>query len=534
MNVKGQRRGVILPSILLLVLIFMILGGALMSYGTSSLRVATYGQQSDQALYAAEAGLAEAAEVYLRTGELPDGFEGTLSGTLARYEVTCTENTGTGMKDVPGGPQIPPGTIHFLARGTSENKTTRKTGALFHLGLRPFQVGALADVMDIAKANFDAYNSVKMGSDPDAPIGPDALEGEAAILASNSNDGTVFSFTDAEVKGNVYVGPNGDPDNLIQESGNVTINNKDTLRKQIDVPPIELPESDGPEIPTLGTFQFLGDNNGVWSLGEAGPGGVGFSINTGAVNTNNFSHIDLAPGSSKVHGSEIMAGVSVTYFQVYTGPTNWVKIFEDGTMFFQSGGGGGVVEGQSPDLAAAVFGGAGGGGGGFAFLGNATNPDTLVPGRYGTVNINSGHPTTLDLKSDREYVFENLIVEGNGKLILPPGVSNVKIYVTGILRLDGENALINETRRAPHLNVYYTGTNDIQLAGGSRAYFTLKAPGANVRLSGPEGLRTEFHGALMGKSVTVQNANFHYDTATAGIGTGTAGTGIEHIHRHRL
>ena len=115
-------------------------------------------------------------------------------------------------------------------------------------------------------------------------------------------------------------------------------------RKQIDVPPIELPESDGPEIPTLGTFQFLGDNNGVWSLGEAGPGGVGFSINTGAVNTNNFSHIDLAPGSSKVHGSEIMAGVSVTYFQVYTGPTNWVKIFEDGTMFFQSGGGGGGVE----------------------------------------------------------------------------------------------------------------------------------------------------------------------------------------------
>ena len=108
------------------------------------------------------------------------------------------------------------------------------------------------------------------------------------------------------------------------------------------------------------------------------------------------------------------------------------------------------------------------------------------------------------------------------------------IYVTHSLSVEGEDALLNASRLAPNLKIYYTGEQDVNLSGGAHAFFTLVARDANISLKGPDGIRTQFFGALVGKDLEVKNAAFHYDTATSGIGTGTSGTSLSLLHRHRL
>ena len=99
---KLKPKGVVLPTLILVTLILMMLAGALLSGGTASLRVATHTQQSDQALYTAEAGLTRAADLYSHDGTLEQPFEGTLANG-SHYRVTVFENTGSTEMDVPGG-----------------------------------------------------------------------------------------------------------------------------------------------------------------------------------------------------------------------------------------------------------------------------------------------------------------------------------------------------------------------------------------------------------------------------------------------
>ncbi|MFA5508225.1 MAG: PilX N-terminal domain-containing pilus assembly protein [Vulcanimicrobiota bacterium] len=56
---KKSRQAVVLPSLVLVTMVLVVLATALLSSGTSSLRLSTFDQQSDQALYAAEAGSPE-------------------------------------------------------------------------------------------------------------------------------------------------------------------------------------------------------------------------------------------------------------------------------------------------------------------------------------------------------------------------------------------------------------------------------------------------------------------------------------------
>ncbi len=525
-----KNRAIILPTLFLVVVVLSVLCAALLSSSTSGLRVATHQAQADQALYAAEAGLAEAAEVYARTTSLPKDFGGSLSAISATYVVRCEENTGSSLKEVEGGPDIPPGTVYFISEGVSENGTRRRTGALFRLGMRAFQVGALAESMTADNASFDAYNSRLLGEDPHAMITNEARVLDAAVLASNSHEGQVFGFTNSNVQGGVYVGPDGDPELLIAETGTVDISNKASLNERIEVDPIEVPDLGGlPSIPILGNFSYINSpTEGTWALGQNGPSpGVSFTVDTNSRNYTTFSHVSPGAGNSIAHGTETTPAGPVKYVEIKRSNGNWVKIQDNGVMFHQDSGP--VYEGYSEDLANGIFGGAVPGGS----YGDVTNPDELLGGSYRTLRIQDGWTGTLE--SNQEYVVKDLIVESDGRLLLPPGATNVKIYVTGTLRLSGENAIINETRRAPHLQIMYTGEDPVELSGGARAYFILKAPEAEINLTGPrEAQRTEFHGALVGKVVEVVNANFHFDTATAGIGTGTTGTGIQNIHRHRL
>jgi hypothetical protein len=118
---------------------------------------------------------------------------------------------------------------------------------------------------------------------------------------------------------------------------------------------------------------------------------------------------------------------------------------------------------------------------------------------------------------------------------LPDDGVGAKIYVTEKLAVRGDNAIANASRKPPKVKVFYTGDEPVDLSGGSKSYFTLVAPDADINLTSPFGSQaTEFFGALVGKNVKVSNANFHFDTDTTGIGTGTMGTAVTFIQRHRL
>lgn len=158
------------------------------------------------------------------------------------------------------------------------------------------------------------------------------------------------------------------------------------------------------------------------------------------------------------------------------------------------------------------------------------NPLELVPGSYDEVNIDA---IGTNLADDGTYVIKRLNVTGNGSINLPSDCDNVTIYVTETLSVEGEDAILNATRSAPNLKIYYTGTDPVNLAGGSQAYFTLVAEDADISLVGPGANPTEFFGALVGKTLQVENANFHYDVATSGIGTGTDSSVLTLLSRHR-
>ena len=124
----------VLPSLITLTVILLLLVSALLASGTTSLRVATHDQQSDQATYAAEAGLVKAAQEYVAKGSLPKRYEQTLEPTGSKFIVTIYENPGETEKPVAGGLVIPKKSAYLLAEGISENGTRRKSGALFRMG----------------------------------------------------------------------------------------------------------------------------------------------------------------------------------------------------------------------------------------------------------------------------------------------------------------------------------------------------------------------------------------------------------------
>jgi hypothetical protein len=161
---------------------------------------------------------------------------------------------------------------------------------------------------------------------------------------------------------------------------------------------------------------------------------------------------------------------------------------------------------------------------------SVTNPDLLTGGEYENVTIDS---VQTELESGQTFVVENLVITSQGALALPEEAESVNIYVRNSLILDGEDALLNDTRKAPKLNIFYSGTDEVQLRGGSMAYFTLYAPDADLRMNGGEESRTDFYGALVGRTIEVNQANFHFDLATLGIGKGTSGENLNILARTR-
>ena len=101
----------------MIVLTFLVL--AVTTQGTSSLRHVSHNVQSDQAYYAADAGLARALAEYEATGDIAGGDSGEIESTGATYSVALYSNDTDGPLEVLEGISIPTNTVLVVATGKS-------------------------------------------------------------------------------------------------------------------------------------------------------------------------------------------------------------------------------------------------------------------------------------------------------------------------------------------------------------------------------------------------------------------------------
>jgi len=538
------RNGMVLVYTLLVVGVLSVLAGAIATLGSTSLSVSQRDRNTEQAVYAAKAGLAVAAEEYGRTGMLAKPYTGAL--TDAGYAVTLYENRTSESITVPTGAVIPPNTVYMVSTGTA-NGVVRGMGALFRGGGGMFAVGALAEAFTSAGATFDAYDSSKEpdGYSGDGPAPESIINGTETILATNSISGTPVQLGTSTVNGGVYVGPGGDPATLISKNGS-TVTREVSLQEVITIPEIKVPAGgDGASpAPTSSTtpppdeppqqmkfndmtitpptrpgdpivfrkycFSMQLYPDGRFTAAETGSSSTAsgniydktytengkFTVSFNPFNINGDYHQLIVDTSAQRIAVEPGRPRAPHAAPTWTNCPLWLTNTFDNSA-------------TSGDP-------------------SVSNPATLEAGKYKDVTVNA---TTTKLKSGSTIVVENLTVNNAGKISLECGSDPVEIYVTGKLALDGKDTVLNYTRKAPNLKVYYTGTEPVKVSGGSSAYLTLAAPNAPIAL---DGMGSSFFGALVGKSLDVADATFHFDIATRGIGSGQGAGGMVLLARHRL
>ena len=145
-----------------------------------------------------------------------------------------------------------------------------------------------------------------------------------AVVASNTASGTTFELNNVKLDGGLYVGPGGDTGAQVVKAGTTSVGSEGILAKSIDIDDVEVPGGDDgdegdPQIPTLGTFKFLSvDGNDVWSLSDGA--GIDFRMGPRPAGTPAGQYPHVSSSWPVVQGTEVLGGVTVTYFSITTAP----------------------------------------------------------------------------------------------------------------------------------------------------------------------------------------------------------------------
>lgn len=541
---KWKETGFALPTLLLVTTLLLLIATALGQMGFSSLRVSAQDRDADRALFAAEAGLVAAAEEVTRTSDLVQPFTGTLPNETT-YEVLVFRNDSDDPMPTVKGVEIPPGTLYLHAIGTTRHGRKKHAGLLLDADARRFRVGALGNQFVTTTTAFDSFNS----DDGDYPT---SIMADARLAASNGTSGQIFDLTNTQMDGAIFVGAGGDPSALVTLDAVSTVGSATSLTEPLPTPDIVVPDIphadvDGDGEPDGGdaggdgsTYELTGSDLTIGMTGvdivittDSPPFNIVIEPdgNYSFTHPNGFGNGDFTTGAL-MHSTPIDVDVPARFIGTTDGSFQFVgqnsnQIVEFNataeTIYRWAGGATWV----SDTLPPWVF----GNDAGSDEPPSVTNPETLVDGEYKDVTINAGE--TIIVSEDR-VVIENLVIESGGQLALPAGAESVDIFVTGNLTVSGRDALLNNTRKAPKLNLLYTGDQAVDLNGGASAYFTLYAPDAPVSLTGEPVDPTEFYGALVGSDVSVTDANFHFDQATLGIGKGVTADHFEVLARPRF
>jgi len=546
-----KKRGMILPAIFCIMIVLTFLVLAVTTQGTSSLRQVSHNVQSDQAYYAADAGLARALAEYEATGDIAGGASGEIESTGAKYSVALYSNDTDGPLEVLEGISIPSNTVLVVATGKSDSTlATRRSAVLVQRGLGTVQVGSLAQNILANNSEFFAFdsNAEAPGYSGDG-VDPGSILSREAVIATNEGTGTPVTLNDSAVNGNILVGPGGD-NSQVKTTGDSTVGQIGTMTEKIDLPPIEVPtlpgnddtgmppepqyfkptadsdhvsfsqSADGTLTVTNQCFSCVIKPDGSFTVSEGdwentGTKQASGNIKTGEINHQTSSHFDIEITDSKVKFGGGYHGLIMDYetgmFTV-DGPSNenadeWGHGSRQ-TYAMPDWLTSTVFKNPPPDL---------------------HNPDEIPTGYYDDVVIDAGK---TKLPDSTTVVIRDLTIENGGQLNLPADGKDVTIYVTGSLTIKGDDAILNDSRKASNLKIYYTGTEPVKVSGGASAFMTLIAPDAPITL---EGNGSTFFGALAtNETLELNDALFYYDVATDGVGTGTDGTTMTVLARQRF
>lgn len=136
----------------------------------------------------------------------------------------------------------------------------------------------------------------------------------------------------------------------------------------------------------------------------------------------------------------------------------------------------------------------------------------LYDGDYYMVGALNG--TTLVLGHARLVLPDGINMSGNDVLQIAQGGS-LQVFAGGAKDSIGGNGVINQTGFASNLQLNFTpATTSLNLGGNAEFIGTILAPEANVRMNGGGKSNTDFVGAIMANSITLNgHFSFHYDEA---------------------
>jgi len=129
----------------------------------------------------------------------------------------------------------------------------------------------------------------------------------------------------------------------------------------------------------------------------------------------------------------------------------------------------------------------------------------IEPGAYRELQADGGGEVRL---SPGTYVFDSIKLSGGAQIRIE-GDEQVLIYVKK--KLDISNgSFFNAERKAKNLAFMVEEKGQVDIRGGSNAYFVVYAPGSKVQIKGGNSV----YGAIVGDDVQIEGgSNFYFDLA---------------------
>jgi len=532
--------------VLMMLGLMAMLGSALAATSSGSLVLCRQSAQAERALALADTGLTTATQKLIAYGSMGSSASEVFPGE-GSFLVERRVNNSNAPLNTPWGLVMPAKTTLLRSTGTTREGVSRVSIALFRSSAGAFQVGALANSITGTGSTFDAYDSNSetpgyTGLVPD----PLSMVTGSTILASNQSSGVVVNLTGSTVDGAAFVGPGGNTAAQMILDAASTVGLTGSLAAPIEQPAIVVPSMpNGPSTTPPNTANpktvYLQDGSGDKDTTITPPSTAGGPVTL----THYCLTLKIYPdgrftaregGSGSEIKGDIQDGTFSTVSPASTGTPltvvsynpldikgNWHHAVYDPANSSIAIDQQGIrtpapAPVTHPSLPPWIF--------YAAPAPAAVSPATLQPGKYDTVNVQGNMTSLVD---GGVYVVKNLRVDALGKIYLPATASNTKIYVTGSLIIDGAEAIVNDSRKPTALKIFYTGTSPVTISGGSAAFASLYAPGADVTLSGYD---SGFYGAISCKNLTVNQAKFHYDVATQGVGTGLDSSAFQLLARY--
>ncbi|MBX3169394.1 MAG: hypothetical protein KF760_18485 [Candidatus Eremiobacteraeota bacterium] len=207
---QSKRRGATLVAGLLIVTVLVTLASAMVIIGSGNLAGSFQSVQTDQAVYAAEAGAWRAAkELSDNASWVPPTTNTTLPATQSQYLVQLFDPGEAN----PVGVTVPPGLKLVLATGAVPSGKTKQVGFMLKTGVGALNYAALT----VNGITVDGGSAI----DSRDPITDGVLTAPSSV-AVNTPGQTISVTGGSSIAGSAFVGPGASTSLILADPGSIT------------------------------------------------------------------------------------------------------------------------------------------------------------------------------------------------------------------------------------------------------------------------------------------------------------------------